>query len=192
MPHGHRRFEYDDPDRRKMFEPESLLARIGLGPGMTFIDIGCGEGFFAVPAAKIVGPAGRVIAVDINGEAIAHLEENAVKEGLANISAHAGEAERTIPCDGCADIVFFGTVLHDFEDPARVLRNARAALKPAGKLANLDWKKLPMEMGPRFERRLDEATASGLITRAGFRIESAGESGSYHYLIIASPDRGSD
>jgi ubiquinone/menaquinone biosynthesis C-methylase UbiE len=188
MSHGRLRFAVDDPERRKLFEPEAVLARAGLGPGMTFVDIGCGEGFFSIPAARIVGERGRVVALDIDAESVVRLQETASRLGLIHVSAAAAAAEESIPCEGCADIVFFGTVLHDFADPAKVLQNAGAVLKPGGTLANLDWKKAPTEMGPPLDKRFDEAKASRLITDAGFAIESVEAFGPAHYFIKAKRD----
>jgi ubiquinone/menaquinone biosynthesis C-methylase UbiE len=190
MQHGKRRFRHDDAARREWQNPEAVLADIGLKPGMVFADLGCGEGFFALPAARIVGEQGRVYALDINAESISHLKESAESEGLDNLSATAGTGEENVLCEECADIVFFGIVLHDFRDAAVVLRNARAMVKPGGKLVNLDWKKEPMKLGPPVEIRFDEAKASRLISEAGFVVESVEELGAYHYVITAKPDRG--
>lgn len=185
MSRPRRRFPYDDIERRKWLVPEEILTMIGLAPGMTFADIGCGEGYFSIPAARIAGAAGRVIAFDINPESIERLKKNATIEGLADITALAGSAETTIPCESCADIAFLGTVLHDFADPAAALRNIRAALKTGGRLANLDWEKKPTEFGPPLDVRLDQAAALRLILDAGFRIESIAELPAGLYLITA-------
>ena len=188
MTRPRRRFLYDDPERRKWLVPETILSLAGLAPGMTFADIGCGEGYFAIPAARTVGPAGRVIAFDINPESIARLKENAANEGLSNMTALTGGAESTIPCERCADIAFLGTVLHDFADPAAALRNIRAILRPGGRLANLDWEKKLTEFGPPIDIRLDTAAAARLILDAGFRIESVAELPAGLYLITATPE----
>jgi ubiquinone/menaquinone biosynthesis C-methylase UbiE len=185
MHRSHRRFSYDDPERRKWLDPEAILEMTGLGSGMTFADIGCGEGYFAIPAARIVGPAGRVIAADINPDSVETLKVNAAKERLANVEAYAGGAETLVPCGACADIAFLGTVLHDFEDPAAALRNIFEVLKPGGRLANLDWKKVLTQHGPPLDIRLDETEASRLISEAGFRIESTAVLPSGLYLIRA-------
>jgi ubiquinone/menaquinone biosynthesis C-methylase UbiE len=89
-------------------------------------------------------------------------------------------------CEACADIIFFGIVLHDFEDPSLVLKNARRALKNQGTLADLDWKKISMPMGPPVAVRFDEAQAGRLIEGAGFKVASVRDWGQYHYLIKAS------
>ena len=185
--HARRRFTHDDPERRKWQDPETILSDIGLGPGQVFVDLGCGEGFFAVPAAKIAGRQGRVYALDINTEAIERLIDTTAKEHLDNLVAQAGEGENTVFCETCADIVFFGIDLHDFRDPASVLRNARRMIRPDGKLIDLDWKKEPMRMGPPLEIRFDEAQATGLIVAAGFEVESVSEQGPFHYIIAARP-----
>lgn len=182
----HRSF-HAEVERRRWQNPEAILAEIGLRPGFTFMDIGCGEGFFALPAARLVGEGGKVYALDINEDAIRRLKEKAVNEGLRNIELKVGVAEETVLCEACADIVFLSIVLHDFEDPARVLRNARRMLKHTGRLIDLDWRKEPMEPGPPLRIRFSEEQAASRIKAAGFRIEAVKELGPYHYMIIARP-----
>jgi len=181
-----RRFRADDPERKVWQDPEKIFSSIGLRKGMVFVDVGCGEGYFALPAARIVGPGGKVYAVDINADAIAGLWECAATEGLSNLSAQAGEAEATVFCEGCADIIFFGIDLHDFADPVRVIRNAKRMLKQSGRLIDLDWKDIPMDFGPPAEKRFPVAKAKNLIESTGFTVQSVQDSGPYHYLIIAS------
>jgi ubiquinone/menaquinone biosynthesis C-methylase UbiE len=187
MAFKHKRYRHDDEDRRKWQDPEAILAEAGLEPGMVFADLGCGEGFFALPAARMVGSEGLVYALDIDAEAIGLLTQAADEEGLENVTAVAGEGENTVLCEECADIVFFGTVLHDFTDAAMVLRNARKMIKPSGKLVNLDWKKVQTELGPPVEIRFDATKASRLISEAGFEVESVRDSGPNHYVVTAKP-----
>ncbi len=180
-----RRFRADDPERKEWQDPEKILPAIGLEEGMTFIDVGCGEGYFALPAARRVGHRGRVYAFDINPDAVAGLWEHAATEGLKNLSAEVRAAEEAVACEGCADIVFFGIDLHDFADPVQVLQNAKTMLRPSGRLIDLDWKDIPMDFGPPAEKRFSIHKARGLIESAGFRVQSVGDAGPYHYLIIA-------
>lgn len=175
----------DEKARRKWQNPEAILTDIGLGPGFTFMDIGCGQGFFALPAAKLVGEQGIVYGVDINGEYIARLKEKAAAAGLKNLVLETGSAEEAVLCKACADIVFFGIDLHDFGEPSRVLMNASKMLKPMGRLVNLDWKKEPMGMGPPLAKRFSQEEAVSLIEAAGFQVKTVKEAGPYHYLITA-------
>jgi ubiquinone/menaquinone biosynthesis C-methylase UbiE len=176
----------DEFERRKWQNPEEILKRIGLREGMTFVDIGCGEGFFAIAAARMVGASGKVIGVDINEGGITRLRERADNEGLNNMSSFVASAEVAEVCSACADFVFFGIDLHDFKDASMALKNARRMLKPGGKLVDLDWKKKWMLKGPPASIRFSQEYAIELIQRAGFKIETAEDSGRMHYLIIAS------
>ena len=180
-----RRFRADDPERKIWQDPEKIFSAIGLFAGMVFVDIGCGEGYFALPAARRVGPGGKVYAADINVDAVAALREHAANAGLSNLSAEVKAAEETVFCEGCADIVFFGIDLHDFGDPERVLRNAKKMLRSTGNLIDLDWKDEPMEFGPPQEKRFSVHKAEGMITGAGFCVLSVQDAGPYHYLIRA-------
>jgi ubiquinone/menaquinone biosynthesis C-methylase UbiE len=167
-----KRFRADDPERRVWQDPETIFSSIGLEEGMFFVDVGCGGGYFALPAARIVGPGGKVYAVDINADAVANLNEQAKIEGLTNLSAEVKEAEAVIACEGCADIVFFGINLHDFADPEKVIQNAKTMLKPSGRLVDLDWKDMPMDFGPPFEKRFPVKKAKTMIESAGFTAQS--------------------
>jgi ubiquinone/menaquinone biosynthesis C-methylase UbiE len=177
---------FEEKERRKWQNPEDIMKDIGLKSGMTFMDIGCGNGFFTLPAARLVGPAGLVYGLDISDSAIAEIRQKAAKEGLKNINLKVGKAEDLLLCRSCADILFFGIVLHDFEDAPRVLEKAHQMLKPGGRLADLDWKKREMPMGPPVSVRFDEATATRLIESAGFKVSSSGDWGEYNYLLMAS------
>jgi len=182
---AHRSF-HDDEKRRRWQNPEEILSAIGVTPGSVFIDIGCGSGFFTVPAARLVGNHGKVYALDMSWNAVALLKERAAAEGLRNIVAEVGLAEDRLFCEACGDIVFFGIVLHDFDDPEKVLMNAGKMLKPAGRLVDLDWQKKLMELGPPLAVRFSEEQAIRRIRGAGLQIDSVENSGLYHYLIVAT------
>lgn len=172
---------------RKWHHPEISLKSLGLREGMTFMDIGCGYGYFTIPAAQIVGEKGKVYGVDIDAASINQLKHDAAKKGLKNIRTEVAKAEEIVFCKECADIIFYNTVLHDFRDPAKVLLNARTMLKLSGKLVNSDWKKKPAAIGPPLQIRFSEKEAVNLIKKAGFTIESVEDLESNFYIIIANP-----
>lgn len=184
--HFHR-FCSNEDERRKWQNPEVILQAARLKLGSTFIDIGAGGGFFAIPAAKIVGRKGKVYASDIDKEAIVTLKNHAERAGLKNMVLKVERAEESILCESCADMVFFGIVLHDFDDVSKVLSNAKRMLKPTGRLVDLGWKKKPTPYGPPLQIRFSQKTAALVIEKAGFKVESIKPEGPYHYLIIARP-----
>ncbi len=183
----HGGFSLDEATRRSWFNPEKILANAGLRSDMVFMDIGSGDGFFTMIAAKIVGEKGAVYAVDTDSSAIERLGRKIMKNGYSNVKAVVAEAEDTIFCEGCADVVFYSIVLHDFHNPSRVLNNAKRMLKLSGKLVDLDWKKKRMGFGPPEQIRFSEEKASTLIVAAGFKIVNVSDAGSYHYVITAKP-----
>jgi ubiquinone/menaquinone biosynthesis C-methylase UbiE len=183
--HAHKFFSGEE--RRKWQNPEAILIGVGVETGLTFVDVGCGDGFFALSAARLVGNEGRVYGLDVDGHAIDRLKEKASKEGLKNLTLKVGMAEEKVFCDSCADIVFFGIVLHDFSDPVKVLVNAKRMLKLTGRLIDLDWKKEPMHLGPPLQMRFSEEKASNLIITAGFKIDEIKKEGLYHYMVVATP-----
>ena len=116
----HGGFSLDEATRRSWYNPESILKDLRLG--MVFVDVGCGDGFFSILAAKKVGVTGKVYSVDIDASAIEKLKQKTSAEGLKNIAAKVGKAEDTVFCEGCADFVFYSIDLHDFSEPAKVLK----------------------------------------------------------------------
>ena len=171
--------------RRKWRKPETTLKQVGLRAGMVFMDIGCGDGFFTLPAAQLVGEKGAVYSVDTDAAALEKLKDTAAEKGLTNITVEIGSGEERVFCVACADMVFYGRVLHDFKDPAKVLRNAKTMLKPTGRLVNLDWKKKHTLFGPPVHIRFSEEQATDLIKAAGFTIESIKSAGRNFYVVTA-------
>jgi|YelNatPaOPRAMG01_1025707.scaffolds.fasta_scaffold03290_9 ubiquinone/menaquinone biosynthesis C-methylase UbiE len=186
MDHFHGHAAEEDP-RQAWNSPEATLKSIGLKPGMVFADVGCGSGFFTIPAAQLVGSKGLVYAVDANPAAIEALMAKAYEKGLKNIRATVALAEDTVFCIRCVDVVFYSTVLHDFHDPIRVLLNAKKMLLPNGKLVDIDWKKKDMLFGPPKHVRFSEEQSITLIKEAGFTVESLTQLNDYQYMIIAKP-----
>ena len=177
----------DDPERRKYQNPEAVLARIGLMAGQTFVDAGCGGGFFALPAARIIGKQGKLYGFDTNAEAITALRDLAATEGLDNLELKTGDAEETMLCDGCADIVFFGLVIVHLAEPIKALENARKMLRPEGRVAVFDWKKKLTRQGPPLEQRVSEGQVVDFIKAASFGGITIEDNGPYHYIITARP-----
>ena len=183
----HGGFSLDESVRRNWYNPEVILKDIGLTKGKVFIDVGCGDGFFSLLASKMVGVTGKVYSVDTDKSGIEKLKHKAAEIGLSNVYTTVGAAEETLLCKNCADIVFYSMVLHDFNDPTKVLLNAKQMLKPTGLVANLDWKKKQMPFGPPLQIRFSEDKASELITQAGFKIKNITQAGEHHYIITAKP-----
>jgi SAM-dependent methyltransferase len=124
------------PLRRLMERPRALLAPL-VEPGMVVAEPGCGFGAFSLDLAELVGPRGRVLCVDVEPRAIERLERRARRRGLSErIEATAcGPDDLGLASwNGKVDLVAILHVLHEVPDQLGLLRQARALLKPGGRL----------------------------------------------------------
>jgi arsenite methyltransferase len=107
-------------------------------PGERVVDCGSGSGADALIAARLVGPGGRVIGVDMTPEMLAKARSNADLAGLSNVEFRAGMLEALPVDDRWADIVISNGVLNLVPDKAAALREMHRVLRPGGRLQLVD------------------------------------------------------
>jgi ubiquinone/menaquinone biosynthesis C-methylase UbiE len=109
-------------------ENRRFIARAGFGEGATVVDLGCGPGFTTLDLARAVGPEGRVIGVDRDGErSLPLLEERAAAASLSNIETRAIELESLDLPDASVDGVYGRWVLMYLPESAVEALIARVA-----------------------------------------------------------------
>lgn len=110
---------------------EQALRLAGIGPGMRVLDAGCGAGDVSLLIARLVGPAGQVVAVDHAAEAVAATRGRMANATLANVDCRQGDLA-TVQIDTPVDAIVGRLVLMHVADPVAVLRNLVAALRRPG------------------------------------------------------------
>ncbi len=132
---------YDESEISRVPEGANLglgcgnpVALASLAPGETVVDLGAGAGFDCFLAAERVGPAGRVIGVDMTPEMLERARANAAKGGFTNVEFRLGEIEALPVADGVVDVIISNCVLNLSADRPRVLAEAMRVLKPGGRL----------------------------------------------------------
>jgi SAM-dependent methyltransferase len=112
-----------------------------LGPinrGETVLDIGCGAGVDTVVAAKMVGPEGRVIGIDMTPGMLARARKNLQGTSIQNVSFHRASAEDLPFPDESFDVVISNGVFNLIPDKARALEEVFRVLKPHGRMMIAD------------------------------------------------------
>jgi ubiquinone/menaquinone biosynthesis C-methylase UbiE len=97
---------HDNPLLPHLRNPYRSLEIAGLKPSHKVVEVGCGPGFFTIPAAKIVGEKGLIYAIDVNQRAIKRVEEKMRKYGVGNIKPILGNAASSGLQDSSIDLAF--------------------------------------------------------------------------------------
>ncbi len=151
-------------------EAHDIWRRAGLRPATTALDVGCGPGFASLDLAHLLGPSGRVIAVDESAGFIEHLGALAASQGLTTIDARVCDAQEMELDPESVDFVYIRWVLCFVADPASVVETVARALRPGGAIAIQDYcNYLAVRLSPRspaFERAI-EATNESWRQRGG-------------------------
>lgn len=158
----------DSGFRKKTQPPEKVVACSGIKPGMQVLEIGCGSGAFTIAAARVVGPTGKIYALDIQKDMLNKLNTKLAREDnrdIKNIEIIQKSAYELPFTDSLLDLVFMVTVLQEVPDKQRALLETRRVLKPGGILSVTEY--LP---DPDYPWR---ATTEKMVNQAGFVKESA-------------------
>jgi ubiquinone/menaquinone biosynthesis C-methylase UbiE len=115
------------------------IERLGLKPGSVVLDVGCGSGASAIPAAKVVGPHGRVVGVDLADRLLAMARAKAVGQNLQNIEFRQADMEALGYPDASFDAVVCVFAIFFVPDMVRQVRELWRMVRLGGQLAITTW-----------------------------------------------------
>jgi len=118
----------------------TMLKALNVKPGQTVCDMGCGNGFYTLKLAKLVGEKGQVLAVDIQPEMLSLLKERAKEEHLTNIKPILGTTVDPDLPEGHVDLILCVDVYHEFSNPEEMLAAMRKSLKRGGRVALVEFR----------------------------------------------------
>ncbi len=177
----------EDPNRAAYQKPDLVVTALELEPGQVVADIGAGSGYFAVRLADAVGPTGRVLAVDVDADLLAHLDARAREASLGQLTTVlAPPDDPQLPAAG-VDLVFFSNVWHHIEDQAGYLEKVRRALKPAGRLVMIDFHKRDLPVGPDPRMKIAREDLVAQLEAAGWRLTREHDFLPYQYFLEFRP-----
>lgn len=171
-----------------MLDPVALLRRAGLSLDMHYADLGAGTlGHFVLPASEIVGPIGKVYAVDILKSALQSIESRAQMEQVQNIETVWGDLERPggvkIPANSL-DLVSFVNVAHLLQRSAIPIEEAKRILRSSGRVLVADWNPKAGSLLVSSEHRVARDDVKQQFLSQGFLHLSDFDAGPQHWGMI--------
>jgi FkbM family methyltransferase len=177
--------EFDDPSRDAWQQPERVVTALQLTPGMAVADIGAGTGYFEPHLAHAVGTGGKVLALDVEPDMVAHLRERARREHLDNVEAQKVAADDPALPAGSVDRVLIVDTWHHIGNRSAYAQRLASALKPEGQVVVVDFRR-DAHRGPPPEHRIAPEEVAQVLTAAGLsaRIVDAGLP--EQYIVVGS------
>lgn len=170
--------------RKKLLPDKETLIKLGLKKDNIFADIGSGNGYFSFPASEIVGPRGKVYAMDISQDMLNEIKKTIEDKNILNIElVKTSENDLVIP-DNSINFALTSTVLHEVDDLSHFLKEIRRIIVKNGRLAAIEWKKIKSDMGPPIEHRLDSKELSMELKECRYKNIEINILNEYLYSII--------
>jgi ubiquinone/menaquinone biosynthesis C-methylase UbiE len=162
----------DNPLRRWLHKPEEIFGQL-IEPGFTVVDLGIGSGPFTIALARMVGPAGQVIAADVQPAMLAKVQRRVAQAGVQDrVKLHLCERER-IGLSTRVDFVLALWMVHEVPNCAALFAEVHEALNPDGQLLLVEPK---LHVGRRdFENEVNTALKAKLklLARPSVRLSQA-------------------
>ena len=167
---GHRGAGWlERPDRQREERTDLLVERLPLEPDDVVADIGAGTGYFSFPVAARV-PEGRVLAVDIQPEMLAIIEQRGRERGIDNVEPVLGTLTDPRLPPGAVDLIFIVDAYHEFSHPREMAVAMFEALRPGGKLVLVEYRAEDPTVPIKPLHKMSEAQAKKGDDGRGFRL----------------------
>lgn len=171
-----------------LIDSAKFFHELKLKKGITFLDVACGWGRYALAVSEIIGRNGLVYAVDLWEEGVSSLKKEAALKDIQNITSFVSDASQSIPVENqSVDVCLMATVLHDFvgdQVDRGVMQEIVRVMKPEAMLAIVEFKKIDGPPGPPKPIRLSPQEVDKIVSAYGFKQERFTEVGTHNYLQI--------
>jgi ubiquinone/menaquinone biosynthesis C-methylase UbiE len=180
-------------DSREREERCSLMiTNLGVKPGMTVCDMGCGNGFYSLQLAKMVGSEGKVLAVDIQPEMLTLLETRATDAGLSNIKpTHGTVIDPKLPA-GEVDLILCVDVYHEFSHPEHMLAGMRQSLAPGGVIVLVEYREEDPEVPIKPLHKMSKKQIMKELPANGFKLVREFEELPWQHMMFFGADEKSE
>ncbi len=168
-------------------DPQRNVDQLALTTGMKVADLGAGSGFYTMAAARAVGDAGRVYAIDIQKDLLAKIKTDAQRNHLNNIEVIWGDLEKvggTKLQDAIADAVIISNILFQIEQKEPFFQEIKRIIKPDREVLLVDWSDTFGGLGPHPEAIIPQIQAREMFEQHGFVFVKNINAGDHHYGMV--------
>src|SRR3989338_787821 len=167
--------------------PDQFWTDRELRANQTVIHLGCGPGFFLLPAARVVGPHGHIIGVDIREDMLREVEGQARREGLSDIIQTIRSDLEAGPTKAIkshsADWTLLVNILPQ-ADPKKIIREAKRVTKPGGIIITVEWLLSQTTIGPPVANRITRSEILSIIDELKLKLYKTFSPSPYHYGLL--------
>jgi ubiquinone/menaquinone biosynthesis C-methylase UbiE len=168
--------------------PAELLEQLKLKDGMVVCDMGCGDGYHAFQMAPMVGPSGKVIAVDIQPEMLQELSRKMKQTEIHNIDTVLGELWDPKLDAESVDLLLMVDVYHEFAYPVQMLSAIRKSLKKDGLVALVEFRAEDPTVPIKPEHKMSKAQAKKEFKKNGFKLVREYEKLPWQHVMFFARD----
>jgi ubiquinone/menaquinone biosynthesis C-methylase UbiE len=156
-------------ERESEEQPQLVIDALEIKPGQTIADLGAGSGYYSFRIAPLVGPAGKVLAIDIEPRMLEAIAERARREHVGNVATVHSSAQDPNLAPGSVDLLFMVDVYHELEYPYEMMTTVRAALKRGGRVALVEYRGEDPDVLIKPLHKMSERQMRREMQAAGFR-----------------------
>jgi ubiquinone/menaquinone biosynthesis C-methylase UbiE len=171
--------------------PEDILETWSIHPGERVADFGCGSGFFAVAAAKLVGPSGKVYALDVQPESLEATRSRARLNNINNIEYIRVDLETPEGSHlghNSIDKILISNILFQAENMEAVIKESYRVLKKGGSALLIEWNEEISPAGPPLDHRVSQGEAETLCKNEKFSQIREIPAGEHHYGLVCTKE----
>ncbi|BBO34197.1 class I SAM-dependent methyltransferase [Lacipirellula parvula] len=177
--------KWNDPERDKWQQPNTIVKALALKPGDAVADIGAGTGYMVAPLSKAVGQDGTVVAIDSSPEMVKYLAERKAELGPANIVPRKVDANDPELDAASMDAVLTLDTWHHLDGREAYAKKVYDGLKQGGRFVVVDYA-VDAEVGPPKAMRITPDQVTKQLEEAGFEVKTIRESMPRHYIVVGT------
>lgn len=168
----------------KFIRPEAMWRELGLRAGQTVVHLGCGAGFYLIPAARLIGDKGKAIGIDVRADMLAEVEGRARRDKLKNVFTFRADLENGPINQIKTNSVHWALIANAIyqSDPAKIIAEGKRMTVPEeGRIVLVEWDIVATPLGPPLEQRVSEQQIRDLLPALELEVVSTFDPSPYHY-----------